>query len=287
MKIMFKTVAFTEQLNTQGCVILLGGFDGLHVGHRLLLSRALAYGLPVGVMTIVGGKGEGLFTVAEREKIFRSAGIDFAFELPFDEIKEIAAEEFVRLLEQQFQPKVFVCGDDFRFGKAATGDAQSLARMAKTSVEVVPLLVRGGEKVSSSTVKRLLEMGDVVGANELLGEPFFLKGKVVAGRKVGRTIGFPTANIEYPKEKFALAPGVYPTMLELDGKRYSGITNFGAQPTFLNGQVCVETYIDGFQGDLYGQELTVCFVKKLREIVKFDSVDGLIEQLHKDLQSLS
>ena len=282
---MFKTVSFTTKPNTN-CVMLLGGFDGLHVGHRQLLACAKEYGLPVGVMSIVGGKDGGLFTLSERERIFAAAGVDFAVELPFLDIKGLSAVEFVQKLEEQFAPAAFVCGEDFRFGRGAEGSAQALKGMVSAKVDVLPLLEVGGEKVSSSTVKALLSAGELDRANALLGEPFFLAGKVVEGRKVGRTIGFPTANIVYPADKYSIPLGVYETKAEVDGAVYRAITNFGTQPTFLQGQVCVETYLDGFCGDLYGREITVSFVRKIRDVKKFDSVDGLQRQLQSDLRSV-
>lgn len=283
---MFQTVAFTQS-NMRGGVILLGGFDGLHVGHRRLLARAKEYRLPVGVMTIVGGKSGGsLFTLREREIIFESAGVDFAFELPFEEIREMSPAEFVQALETQFEPTAFVCGEDFRFGKSALGTPETLRAQTKAQVDVLPLMELGGEKVSSSTVKRLLGVGDLSGAIELLEEQFFLLGTVVSGRKVGRTIGFPTANMAYPKEKFSIPLGVYETSVSVGGTDYKGITNFGAKPTFSDGQVCVETFIDGFSGDLYGREILVRFVRKIREIKKFESVEMLEKQLQMDLASI-
>ena len=284
---MFQTVAFTKQTNMRGGVILLGGFDGLHVGHRRLLARALEYGLPVGVMTIVGGKPNGcLFTLRERERVFSLAGVDFAFELPFEEIREMSSEEFIEALEAQFAPVAFVCGEDFRFGKAALGTPDSLRAKTRAQVDVLPLMELGGEKVSSSTVKRLLGAGELTMVGELLGEPFFLLGEVVSGRKVGRTIGFPTANMIYPEEKFSIPLGVYETRVVVDGRTYKGITNFGAKPTFSDGQVCVETFLDGFSGDLYGREITVRFVRKIRDIQKFESVEKLKAQLQIDLTTI-
>ena len=283
---MFQTVSFTQS-NMRGCVILLGGFDGLHVGHRKLLARAKEYRLPVGVMTIVGGKSGGsLFTLREREKVFENAGVDFVFELPFGEIREMSPEQFVKALETQFEPTAFVCGEDFRFGKSALGTPERLRLLTKAQVDVLPLMQLGGEKVSSSTVKRLLGAGDLSSANELLGEPFFLLGRVVSGRQVGRTIGFPTANMAYPSEKFSIPLGVYETSVSVDGADYKGITNFGAKPTFSDGQVCVETYIDGFSGDIYGREILVQFVRKIRDIQKFESVEKLQRQLQMDLASI-
>ena len=264
--------------------MLLGGFDGLHLGHRQLLARAKESGLPVGVMTIVGGKGQNhLFTFAEREYIFKESGADFVFELPFGEIKDLTAAEFVRLLCAEFSPQVFVCGEDFRFGAGAQGNAQTLKGMDTVRVEVLPLVEKNGEKISSSTVKKHLERGDVQTANALLGENFFLLGEVVKDRQIGRTLGFPTANVLYPSEKFPLKKGVYETKITVGGDTYRGITNYGARPTFDNDRVVTESYLDGFDGDLYGKTIKVEFVRYLRKIQKFDGVEKLKAQLATDI----
>lgn len=264
--------------------MLLGGFDGLHSGHRQLLSCAKKSGLPVGVMTIVGAKGQSLFTFAERENIFRENGADFVFELPFDEIKDLSAEAFIRLLQTEFSPRVFVCGEDFRFGAGAKGNPEILQSMDGVHAEVLPLVEIDGEKVSSGTVKKYLTKGDVERANVLLGENFFLLGEVVDGRQVGRTIGFPTANILYPKEKLPLKTGVYETRIRLNGDTYRGITNYGNRPTFDDDALLTETYLDGFSGDLYGKTLKIEFVRYLRDIRKFDDADGLKKQLQTDVE---
>ncbi len=264
--------------------MLLGGFDGLHLGHRQLLSRAKASGLPVGVMTIFSGKEGAIFTAKEREDIFLRAGVDFVFALPFGEIAGKSPKEFLALLEENFSPKKYVCGEDFRFGKNAEGTPLTIKEGGQVCVEVLPLLQMDGEKVSSRTVKKYLASGEVLKANALLGEAFFLLGEVKKDRQIGRTIGFPTANIPYPEEKFPLKQGVYETRVCVDGKYYKGITNFGARPTFNDGAVVTETHLDGFEGDLYGRELKIEFLRYLRDVVRFDSVDGLKEQLTKDIR---
>jgi riboflavin kinase/FMN adenylyltransferase len=265
---------------------LLGGFDGLHIGHRQLLARAKSLALPVGVMTIVGGKGLPIFTTEEREEIFSSLGADFAFELPFDEIKGLSPETFVGLLKENFNVQAFVCGDDFRFGKNALGTPETLKAYGQVRVEVEKLISVDGEKVSSKTVKTLLELGDIEKANELLGERFFLIGEVEKDRQVGRTLGFPTANIRYPNGKFSIKKGVYAGEAEIGGVLYKGIINYGARPTFQNGDVWTETYFDGFDGDLYGKRLKIRFAKFLREIKKFDGVEALKAQLTRDIRSI-
>lgn len=259
----------------------------MHVGHRRLLQKAQASGLPVGLMTIVGGKQENaLFTLSEREKIFKDAGVDFAFELEFSEIKDLTPQAFLDLLLREFDPKLFVCGEDFRFGAGAKGTPDFLKAHTQVCVETLPLVEMDGVKVSSSHIKALLLGGEIERANARLGHPFFLMGKVVEDRKVGRTIGFPTANIFYPQEKYPLKQGVYETLTEVDGRAYKGITNFGARPTFGDDVVMTETHLIGFNGDLYGRELSVQFTRYLRDIQKFDSAEKLKEQLTKDIRQV-
>ena len=282
---MLKTVFLTDnRAEEQGVAMLLGGFDGLHVGHRSLLARAKASGLPVGIITIAGCKDKGIFTFAERERIFKESGVDFVFELPFEEIKALSPTACLDLLKENFHPTLFVCGEDFRFGAMAQGTPKTIEEWGQVCVEVLPLLEVKGEKVSSRTVKDHLSAGDVASANALLGERFFLLGEVVKDRQVGRTIGFPTANIVYPKDKFPLKQGVYESRVTVDGKTYKGITNYGARPTFDNDRVITETYLDGFSGDLYGKILKVELVRFLRDVTRFDGVEGLTNQLAKDIE---
>lgn len=266
--------------------MLLGGFDGLHIGHRLLVARAKESNLPVGIMTIVGGKDRALFTFEEREEIFKNEGIDFVFELPFEEIKTLSPAQFLSILEENFSPKLFLCGDDFKFGFGASGNIETLKSSTQVCVEVVNLLKINGEKISSSSIKHALKSGEIEKANLLLGEDFFLKGEVVKDRGVGKTLSFPTANIAYPKEKFPLKQGVYASWAEIDGKLYHGVTNYGARPTFDNQTVTTETHFIGFDGDLYGKTITVYFTRYLRDIQKFDSVEDLKNQLMQDIRSV-
>lgn len=285
---MLKKVWLTEKRdNATPTAILLGGFDGLHIGHRQLLRVAKNSDLPVGVMTIVGGKGEeNLFTFSERESILKESGADFVLELPFSEIKHLSAEEFLEILQRECNPALFVCGEDFRFGAGAQGDITTLKEKSSAQVIVLPLVKMHGEKVSSRWIKERLKNGEIEQANDALGENFFLIGEVKSDRKIGRTLGFPTANICYPQGKFPLKIGVYETRVCVDGVEYKGITNYGARPTFLDESVWTETYLDRFSGDLYGRKLKVEFVRFLREIKKFDSVESLKEQLSKDIKGV-
>ena len=284
---MLNTVFFDKKLNIENtpCILLVGGFDGLHVGHKKLLARAQAYGLPVGITTIVGCKtGSGLFTLEERRRIWEKAGFAFVCEMQFSQIKDTVWEDFARLLTDTYNVKAFVCGEDFRFGKGAEGTPKKLQAFTGVNVDVEDILTWNGNKISTTTIKGYLTDGNVQKAGELLGDNFFLLGEVVRDRKVGRTLGFPTANIPYPQDKFALKKGVYESQVTYQGKTYKGITNYGARPTFDNGQVCTETYLDGFTGDLYGKTLQVEFVRFLRDIKAFESADALKMQLTEDIR---
>ena len=274
-----------ERKIEEPCVLVLGGFDGLHEGHKSLLKKAREFSYSVAMMTIFDGKGsKNLFTAKEREESFEKAGIDFLLACEFSSIREMEAEDFLDKILSIFRPVLVVCGEDFRFGKGAKGTPKTIEK--KLPVFVEKLLLIEGEKVSSSLVKRRIEVGDLEGANKLLGSPFFLKGVVEKGRGVGRKLGFPTANLTYPQEKFPLPLGVYETEIEVEGKSYRGITNYGARPTFLDDEVLTESYLHAFSGDLYGKELKISFLRYLRKNRKFEKVEDLIDQLKEDVRSI-
>ena len=207
-------------------------------------------------------------------------------ELEFEEIKDMSPEKFIAFLGKECNAETFVCGEDFRFGKGALGTPETIKELGK-NVFVEKILYDGDEKVGSSLIKRCLEKGEIERANTLLGFPFFLQGEVVKDRGVGALIGFPTANIPYPEEKFPLEKGVYESRVFVDGKEYKGITNYGARPTFDNDVVVTETHLISYMGDLYGKTLQVQFIKKLRENKKFENVEKLKEQLEKDVRRVT
>ena len=284
---MLKKVWLKQPNRQEKTAILLGGFDGLHKGHQRLLEVAKSSGLPIGVMTIVGAKQENaLFTLKEREEIFKNFGADFVFELLFSEIKNLSPKTFLSVLEEELSPALFVCGEDFRFGAGAVGSSKNMKDYTHVPVEIISLVEMEGVKISASHIKALLLAGQIEKANTRLGDPFFLIGEVKEDRKVGRTMGFPTANVFYPKEKFPLKTGVYETRVVVDGKRYKGITNYGARPTFDDQTVITETHLIDFSSDLYGREIKVEFIRYLRDVKKFENVEKLQEQLTKDIRQV-
>lgn len=286
---MLKIYKAEEQFSVGECVFILGGFDGIHTGHLKLIKRARALSLPVGILTISGGKmGGELFTLSEREEIFQRENLDFAVEAEFTEdFKNISAENFVKLMLGRMNVKAFVCGKDFRFGKNAAGDGRFIAEHTGIPVYAEDIeLDNNGRKISSGALKKYIAAGDIESANSLLVHKFRISGKVIHGREEGRKLGFPTANMIYPEEKVRLKEGVYASEVKVGDNSYGGITNFGAAPTFGVKTELLETHICGFSGDLYGEDITVYPVKRIRDISRFSSVDGLKARLNADIEFL-
>ena len=281
---MYHVISLRGQLNKgQPCVLLLGRFDGVHIGHKRLFEQAKSHGLPVGVMFIIGGKGKSLFTISERVELYKQLGADFVLQMRFADIQTLSPKQFLDNLLNEFSVKAFICGTDFRFGYQALGDVKFLKEYTQGRVEIQNLVELDGEKIATTAIKRAIEQGDIPTANSLLASPYILQGEVQKDRGIGKTIGFPTANICYPIDKLPLKQGVYHTQVAINGQTYQAITNYGARPTFDNDSVVTETHVIGFQGDLYGQTLQIQFLRYLRDVQKFDSAAALQNQLRQDV----
>ena len=263
--------------------LLLGGFDGFHQGHGELLKAAKETGLPVGLTALSGGKGGELFPLPEREEIFRALGFCFADEhVLTQEFKNTSPEDFLKDLFSRIPVKAVFCGEDFRFGKNASGTPELLKALAPCPVHILPLKAEHGEKIAVSRIKGYLSAGDVEQANELLLYPYFVEGSAEHGRAVGRTYGFPTANLTLPKGKFPLKEGVYAARACVKGGEWPSIVNFGPCPTFGVEDRKTEAHLIGFQGNLYGEKVTLFPETFLRPIQKFDGKDALERQLERD-----
>lgn len=285
---MLKILGGAERGDTP-CALLLGGFDGLHLGHVSLLSAARETGLPVGLTTIAGGKPGGeLFTVAERRLIFERAGVQFAVEYDFSEsFRGMSPESFLQELFSRVVARALFCGEDFRFGENAAGTPELLRALAPCSVTVLPLHTLGGEKIASSRIKQLLAAGDLPGVNARLAHPYFVQGRVEHGRHVGGpALGFPTVNLSLAKEKTPPLGGVYGGYAETPSGRFPAIVNIGARPTFGVTERKIEAYLDGFSGDLYGAEVRVYPAEFYRPTMEFASVGALKAQLGRDIMRL-
>lgn len=291
-----QTVEYRTGRWKEPCVLLLGYFDGVHVGHRALIAKAkktaAEHGWTVGIMTFYDSKRGGqIFLFDERVRIFESLGLDFVYAASFnDAFRSTSWQEFLDQTLQNVSVRAFVCGEDFTFGKDAAGDVRKLCEYSDLNnidVFVEKLIGFDGEKAAATMAKRYLDEGEMEKLCALLGERYFICGQVsTEGRHVGRRLGFPTANLHINGEKYPLKRGVYAVRARLDGKEYRGIANYGARPTFGDERVVLEIYFDGYCGDLYGKDLKVEFDFFLREIRKFENAEELSAQLNRDLEKI-
>jgi riboflavin kinase / FMN adenylyltransferase len=272
-------------------VLSIGSFDGLHLGHQALLARqkllSLEYHVPSVVYTfdqptrvlLEGSKF--LYTLAEKLKILEHYGVDEVVTVPFTlEFSKRSKEEFIEDL-RVLEPRAIVVGDDFRFGNQRVG---SLEDLQEITPELIALEQHAfhDQVVKASKIRALLELGDVRGAADFLGRPFSARGVVVTGKQLGRTIGFPTANIAVSNGKI-LPPGVFAVHLETpDGVLHKGMANVGTRPTVNGMTESLEVFVFDFDGDLYGLEVRVDFIERLRSEQKFDGLEALKAQLELD-----
>lgn len=272
--------------------VALGFFDGVHTAHRAVIERtAECAGLTPAAVTFGFSdsikRGGVLQTEAEQEKRLRELGIQAVCRLDFSEVKDMPPEEFFRnILVEALNAKAVSCGYNFRFGKNAEGDIKTLESLCRDAgVRLLPVgeVMLDGVHVSTSEIKRLLSEGNIEKANRMLGYSYSITGKVVAGNRIGREIGFPTVNQLIPSCKAPLKKGVYASIAEVDGAQYAGVTNIGVKPTVENrSEPLAETHILGFDGDLYGKTVTVKIISFLRPEIKFSSLEELKEQISRD-----
>jgi riboflavin kinase / FMN adenylyltransferase len=265
--------------------VAIGTFDGVHLGHREVIRGSdtvltfdphpLAVIHPEATPKLIS-------TFPVKRDLIASLGVEEMVVIPFDRgFSEQSAEGFVQevLIARLGAQRVSV-GENFRFGKGAKGTAEFLDSHDEFETRVVPLVEVAGETVSSSHVRGLIAAGDVAAAGEFLGEPFLFEGEVVTGDRRGRELGVPTANLVPDDAYVAPGHGVYAAAA--DG--YPAAVNVGVRPTFDSGRgLLVEAHLIGFEGDLYGKQLRIAFLDRLRGEKRFDSVEALVEQMQRDL----
>ena len=285
---------------TKPAAVTLGKFDGIHLGHRLLIQEVIAaeksgmiscvFSFDMHPVSLFSEREIHLiYTEEEKKAILQELGVSCFLSYPFT--KETAAmepETFIeKILLEKLQAEVIVVGPDYRFGKGRRGDISMLAQYANRygfQLLIKDKLTYHGEVVSSTRIRETLANGELEKANAMLGQPYRITGTVVSGRQLGRTIGIPTINQQLPEQKLLPPNGVYAAQVQIDGKTYYGITNIGYKPTVQQTWVRnVETHLFDCTEDCYGKEAVVQLLSFVREEQKFDSVEVLQKQIQADI----
>jgi riboflavin kinase/FMN adenylyltransferase len=300
MEIEQELASITPQGET---LLTIGVFDGVHVGHRYLLEklqqRAAEKNLLSGVVTFnphpqsvlhPHNQLPWLSNLEDRVRAFQELGVNIVAVLTFaPKVAQLSAREFIFLLKKHLKMQGIMMGPDFVLGRGGEGNInllRTLGREMKFSVEVIPPYTINGEVVSSTLIRQALIQGDMRRIERLMGRYFYLRGKVITSDKRGRVLGFPTANLDIKPRQALPGNGIYATITQVDGKQFPSATNIGIRPTFGEGEKTVETHLLNYQGDLYGKEIRVEFVQKLRDEQRFPSSEELKIQIEKDVRKV-
>ena len=280
--------------------VALGMFDGVHVGHASIIRRAVELAKKKRGTSMVLTFSNHPLSILNPEKmplmignrslrrnIIKSLGVDVMIEIAFTkDFSKKSPEEFLNILEDKIAPLYVVTGQNFTFGRFGKGNGRFLIREGENygfKAEICPTITVDKKIVSSTKIRSLIAEGDLINVNKFLGRPFNYVAKVVHGDRRGRILGFPTANLEIEEGRSMLPNGAYAVEVTVDEKNFCGIANIGNNPTFNLDKRRIEVFINDFNKNIYGQEISVSFLEKLREEQKFSSVDELIDQLRIDL----
>lgn len=281
------------------CVLALGNFDGLHIAHaeviRDCVSEARKRRLSSGVLLFdrhsdaaLGRSIRLLTDFDEKIRLIEGLGVDFVCILPFDEaVMHLSPEDFLELLITELHTAAVCVGYNYRFGYKACGDTELLKKYMKkrgVDVKILPQLIFEGEAVSSTRIRKLISEGDMQGAAALLGRHYSISGRVVKGLQNGHLLGFPTANIQLGEDKILPCDGVYKTYAYVGGRKYRAIANIGKNPSFAAQKRTSEVHILDFDGDLYGCDITAELLEKIRDDIKFSSLEQLKKQIASDIK---
>ena len=280
-------------------VVALGMFDGVHIGHQSIIRRAVELARSIDGKCLVftfSNHPRAIFAPDSLPPVISSArlrqqhmeelGVDLYMAIPFTrEFAKHSPEDFLAMLQSHFAPRYVVTGPNYTFGCKGKGSDRTLLREAQNygfQAEICPAVLRGGRPVSSTRIRRLILAGDLETAEDFLGRPFTVLGRVIHGDQRGRTIGFPTANLAIPDDRVMLPNGVYAAEVLYEGQHYLGLANIGNNPTFEGCNRRLEVNLQGFHADIYDRLIEVRFRAKLRDEIKFPSVEALVTQMHKD-----
>ena len=277
-------------------LLTIGVFDGVHLGHKYLISQltdaAKKQGLLSGVVTFHQHPQEVLSPATklpfltdldQRTGLLKSEGVAAVIPLSFTpELAQLSPRQFLSLLKKYLGMRGLVIGPDFALGQHREGNIDTLRSLGKDmdfSVTVIPPMIMDGEVVSSTAIRETLANGDMKKVHKLMGRPFSLSGPVISGAGRGAKLGFPTANIDIDSQQALPAEGVYATWIYIDNKAYQSMTNIGRRPTFPGSERTTEALVLDYSGDLYGHELKIDIMGRLRSEKQFDSVEALTKQI--------
>jgi len=285
-----------------GITMALGTFDGIHLGHQQIISQAVDLARQINgtsvvftfsnhPLSIVAPERQPLQLVTQEDKaeLIAELGVDILLTIPFTpEFLQLSATDFIRLLWENLSPKHIVVGPNYYFGYNRSGTPEMLQQAGKKNgfdVNIHPIVYLKNTIVSSTLIRKMISAGKVEQASFLLGRQFKIKGLVIHGEKRGRTLGYPTINLEISNQLLLPANGVYAVTIDIGRIQYNGIANIGTNPTFNGIQRHLEAHILDFTGDLYGTTVTVTFLQHIREQQKFSSADELKMQIGQDIKA--
>ena len=300
MRLVRNSKEFPISLVKEGSIVTIGAFDGLHLGHQELLNTVLDlaanHNLPIIVMSFEPMPKEffankkppaRLMRFREKYDALKEYGINIFYCPNFNtDLQNIKSDTFIRqLLIHTLNMKYLVVGDDFHFAKNREGNLEQLSSVSKTlgfSINQVPSVNIGGERVSSTAIRKALEKGDLKNAKTMLGKNYRMSGKVIEGKKLGKSLGYPTANVNIKRLQSSVM-GIFAVKVHgLENKPLNAVASLGTRPTFNGIKPLLEVYIFNFDKNIYGSYIHVDFIEKLREEKKFKNADALIDQMHVD-----
>lgn len=282
----------------QSIILALGFFDSIHNGHRKILSIAVNEAKKQNcfsaVMTFKNNPYGELayhkklvYSYDERLLLLEKFGINLVLWAEFNNnFKNISADKFLEMLTDNLDIKGIICGYDFMYGNNCGGNTFTLEKYCKANnipITIVEEQKNAEGKISSTAIRNFLSKGEIISANNMLGERYFIKGKVLHGKKIGSKMLFPTINIQADKDKTEIKEGVYATVTKIDENQYLSVTNCGAKPTFNDNDYNIETHVIDYKGDLYGKTVYVYFFDRIRDIIRFENSSDLKSQIEKDI----
>lgn len=283
-----------------GVCLTVGMFDGVHRGHQMLIEKVIERARAIHARPMVlTFRNHPLSLLApafapkllnspdEKAALIENLGVELCAMIEFDrEFAAITAQQFIDdVLLRRCNARALICGEDFRFGANGDGDVEMFRRRADEGdfgLHVCPSMSDDGAPIRSSRIRSILAEGHLEAVNQMLGHPFVLSGRVVPGERRGRKLGFPTANLDVPEWRLIPGNGIYAVRARVGDRQWGAMLNIGTRPTFGGQNVSIEAYLFDFEGDLYGLDMSLSFVARVRDERRFDSAEALIAQMQND-----